>query len=183
MAGPRRQDDVVIRPRAPADDEAIARLNDAAFGTPGEAQLIEALRDAKVAAIELVAVEDARVVGHILFSVLEVAVDGRAVKALALAPMAVEPSHHRQGIGSRLVLSGLVRARADGWEAVIVLGHPRYYPRFGFSAAPRHLQAPYSGDAFMALALKPGALNGQNGRVTYPAAFTTRPRHAGPSWP
>ncbi len=173
MAGPRRQDDVVIRPRAPADDAAIARLNDAAFGTPGEAQLIQALRDSRVATIELVAVKDERVVGHILFRVLEVAVDGRAVKTLALAPMAVEPSHHRQGIGSKLVHAGLDRARTDGWEAVIVLGHPRYYPRFGFSAVPPHLQAPYSGDAFMALALKPGALDGQRGRVVYPAAFAT----------
>lgn len=172
MAGPRRQDDVVIRPRAPADDAAIARLNDAAFGTPGEARLIQALRDAGVAAIEWVAVEGSGVIGHILFSVLDVMIDGRTVKALALAPMAVEPAWHRQGIGSRLVRAGLGQARRGGWEAAIVLGHPRYYPRFGFSAArARHLQAPYSGDAFMALALQPGALDGQSGRVVYPAAF------------
>jgi putative acetyltransferase len=172
MAGARRQDDVVIRPRTLADDDAITQLNDAAFGAPGEARLIQALRDAGVAAIELVAVEDACVVGHILFSVLEVAVDGRAVTALALSPMAVEPARHRQGIGSRLVNAGLGRARDHAWKAVIVLGHPRYYPRFGFSSAQaRHLQAPYSGDAFMALALRPGALDGRSGRVVYPAAF------------
>lgn len=172
MAGPRRQDNVVIRPRAPADDDAIAHVNDIAFGTPGEARLVRALRDARVVAIELVAVEDARVVGHILFSVLEVAVDGRAVKALALAPMAVEPSRHHRGIGSELVRAGLGRARADGWEAIIVLGHPGYYTRFGFSAAQaRHLQTPYAGDAFMALALQSGALDGQRGSVVYPAAF------------
>jgi putative acetyltransferase len=172
MAGPRRQDDVVIRPRTPADDPAIARLNDEAFGTPGEARLIQALREAGLAAVELVAADDTGVVGHILFSVLELAVDGRAVKALALAPMAVAPTHQRMGIGSTLVRAGLERARADGWDAVIVLGHPRYYPRFGFSAAlARHLEAPYSGAAFMALALQPGALDGQGGRVIYPAAF------------
>jgi putative acetyltransferase len=162
----------VIRPRTPADDRAIARVNDAAFGTAGEARLVQALRDAGAAAIELVAVEDARVVGHILFSALEATIDGRPVKALALAPMAVEPARHRQGIGSKLVRAGLEQARAGGWEAVIVLGHPRYYPRFGFSAAQaRHLQAPYSGDAFMALALRPGALDGQSARVVYPASF------------
>jgi putative acetyltransferase len=125
-----------------------------------------------MAAIELVAVEGPSIVGHILFSILEVTVDGRAVKTLALAPMAVEPARHRQGIGSALVHAGLDRARTDGWEAVIVLGHPRDYPRFGFSAAQaHHLQAPYSGDAFMALALRPGALDGQTGHVVYPAAF------------
>lgn len=135
--------------------------------------MIEALRDSEVAAIELVAFEGARVVGHILFSVLGVTIDDRVVKALALAPMAVDPSHQRQGIGSALIRAGLEQARVDGWEAVIVLGHPRYYPRFGFTAAQaRHLEAPYSGDAFMALALRPGALDGQRGRVVYPAAFS-----------
>jgi putative acetyltransferase len=135
--------------------------------------LIEALRDSEVAAIELVAFEGARIVGHILFSALDVAIDNRAVKALALAPMAVHPSHQRQGIGSALVRAGLEQAHADGWDAVIVLGHPRYYPRFGFTVAQtRHLEAPYSGDAFMALALRPGALDGHRGRVVYPAAFS-----------
>jgi putative acetyltransferase len=165
--------DLVVRPRTVTDDNTIARINEIAFGAPDEARLIRALREADAAAIEMVAIENAQLVGHILFSVLEVTVDGSAVKALALAPMAVEPSHQRQGIGSALVRAGLERARVDGWEAVIVLGHPRYYPRFGFTAAQaRHLEAPYSGDAFMALALRPGALDGQRGRVVYPAAFS-----------
>ena len=72
--------------------------------------------------------------------------------------------------------SGVARAEAGGWEAAIVLGHPHYYPRFGFSAAlARHLAAPFSGDAFMALALRPGALDGKTGRVVYPAAFDSLP--------
>jgi putative acetyltransferase len=164
--------DLIVRPRAIIDDNVITRVNDVAFGTPDEARLIRALREANAAAIELVAIDNARIVGHILFSVLDVAIDNRVVKALALAPMAVGPSYHRQGIGSALVHTGLEQARADGWEAVIVLGHPRYYPRFGFAAAQtRHLEAPYSGEAFMALELRPGALDGQRGRVVYPAAF------------
>src|SRR5882757_8298422 len=82
------------------------------------------------------------------------------------------PDRRRRGIGSALVRGGLDLARARDWRAVIVLGHQGYYPRFGFSAALAHpLKAPFSGDAFMALELAPGALQGEEGRVTYPPAF------------
>jgi putative acetyltransferase len=173
MGRPRRQDDVVtIRPRMPADDAAIARVVDDAFGGPAESRLVQALRDAALAAIELVADEDS-VTGHILFSPLAVTIDGRPVKTLALAPLAVRPDRQRRGIGGSLVRDGLDRARAAGWEAVIVLGDPAYYVRFGFAAAQaRHLQAPFSGEAFMALALSPGALEGRAGRVAYPPPFS-----------
>jgi putative acetyltransferase len=83
----------------------------------------------------------------------------------------VRPDRQRRGIGGALIRAGLDRARGEGWEAVIVLGDPAYYPRFGFSAAQAcHLAAPFSGEAFMALALRPGALDGV-GRVVYPPAF------------
>ncbi|HTB37065.1 MAG TPA: N-acetyltransferase [Reyranella sp.] len=151
-----------------ADDSAIRRLNDDAFGGPSESRLIEDLR----AAVELVAVENGDIVGHILFSVLATTIDRQAVPALALAPMAVRPDRQRQGIGSVLVHAGLRLARERDWRAVIVLGHKEYYPRFGFSAAlARPLEAPFSGDAFMALELAPGTLRGAKGRVAYPPAF------------
>jgi putative acetyltransferase len=163
---------VSIRPREPSDDATIAEMNDLAFGGPAEAQLVAALRASGGAAIELVAAEEGEIVGHILASTLDVTVDGRVVKALALAPMAVRPGRQRSGIGSALVRAGLDQARAESWGAVIVLGHPDYYPRFGFSAAlARHLAAPFAGNAFMALALREGALDGRAGRVVYPAAF------------
>jgi putative acetyltransferase len=173
MAEPQQRDDAMtIRPREPDDDAAIAAVNDLAFNGIGEARLVAALRNSGVAAIELVATEHAEVVGHILFSVLEVTVDGRAPETLALAPMAVRPARQRCGIGSALVRAGLDLAQAQGWEAVIVLGHPDYYPRFGFSPElARHLAAPYAGDAFMALALRQGALDGVDGRVVYPPPF------------
>jgi len=123
---------VTIRRRTPADDAAIVRTVDAAFGGPAESTLVRTLRDPGLAAIELVAAEDA-VVGHALFSVLEVMVAARRVKALALAPVAVQPDRQRRGIGSALIRDGLGLARADGWDAVIVLGDPAYYARFGFS--------------------------------------------------
>jgi putative acetyltransferase len=172
MAGPRRQDPlVIVRARHPADDGAIVALNDGAFGGSYESHLIGRLRVADLAAIELVATDGAAIVGHILFSALPVTVEQRAVRALALAPMAVAPGRQRSGIGSALVGAGLDQARRQHWQAVVVLGHPHFYPRFGFSAAiAAHLEAPFRGEAFMALELAPGALAGR-GRVTYPVAF------------
>ena len=161
-----------IRGRTAADDSAIRWLNDDAFGGTYESRLIEDLRAADLDAVELVPVENDDIVGHILFSVLATTIDQQAVPALALAPMAVRPDRQRRGIGSVLVRAGLSLARERDWRAVIVLGHQKYYPRFGFSAAlARPLEAPFSGDAFMALELEPGALRGEKGRVTYPPAF------------
>ena len=162
----------MIRDRQPADDEAIRRLNDAAFGGTSESQLVAGLRAERLAAIELVSVDGTDVIGHILMSTLEVSVDGKPVRSLALAPMSVQPGRQRQGIGSALVHGALGRAQLRRWQAVIVLGHPGFYPRFGFSAAlARPLASPFSGDAFMALELLPGALQGGAGRVVYPSAF------------
>jgi putative acetyltransferase len=167
---------VTIRRRRPADDDAIRRLNDAAFGGPGESKLISDLRAAGLAVIELVAVAHDEVAGHILFSELSVLSDGRPVDALALAPMAVRPDRQRAGIGAALVRAGLEAARRGNWRAVIVLGHPSYYPRFGFSAErARHLKAPFRGDAFMALEFEPGALDGAEVSVVYPPAFGVTP--------
>lgn len=161
-----------IRGRRAADDAAIRRLNDDAFGGHYESRLVEDLRAAGLDAVELVAIENDDLVGHILFSVLATTIGRQTVPTLALAPMAVRPDRQRQGIGSALVRAGLDRARDRDWRAVIVLGHKGYYPRFGFSAAlARPLRAPFSGDAFMALELAPGALQGEAGRVTYPPAF------------
>ena len=163
---------MTIRERGPADDDAIRSLNDAAFGGTYESRLIVDLRDAGLASIELVSLDGTEVVGHILLSALDVTVAGKPVRSLALAPMSVQPGRQRQGVGSTLVREALRRAQHQGWRAVIVLGHPDYYPRFGFSAAlARPLASPFSSDAFMALELVPGALKGSAGRVVYPPAF------------
>ncbi|MGE3650938.1 MAG: GNAT family N-acetyltransferase [Reyranellaceae bacterium] len=162
----------MIRERNPADDEVIREVNDAAFGGSDESRLVEDLRAAELAMIELVAVEQSAIVGHILFSRLAVALDGRPIRTLALAPMSVWPGRQRRGIGSGLVRHGLNLARERGWQAVIVLGHPGYYPRLGFSARlARPLKAPFTGDAFMTLELVPRALHGVDGQVVYPPPF------------
>jgi len=163
---------MLIREEVPSDAAAIAALNRAAFGGGYEADLIARLRADRLVIASLVAQVRAKIVGHILFSMLPTKMDGRTIRAAALAPMAVQPELQNQGIGSKLVEEGLKAARARRIEAVVVLGHPAYYPRFGFSAdLARRLAAPFSGEAFMALELVPGALDGSMGSVSYPAAF------------
>jgi putative acetyltransferase len=163
---------MLIREEVPSDAAAIAALNRAAFGGGYEADLIARLRADRLVIASLVAQVRAKIVGHILFSMLPTEMDGRTTRAAALAPMAVQPELQNQGIGSKLVEEGLKAARARRIEAVVVLGHPAYYPRFGFSAdLARRLAAPFSGEAFMALELVPGALDGSMGSVSYPAAF------------
>ena len=150
----------------------VADLNRDAFGRDAEGLLIARLRDHGLVLVERAALGAGELIGHILFSRIEVEIDGRPIRAAALAPMAVRPDRQRQGIGSRLVQDGLAQLRHIGCEAVIVLGHPGYYPRFGFSAAlAKKLDAPFSGEAFMVLELTPGTLGGFAGSVTYPEAF------------
>jgi putative acetyltransferase len=147
-------------------------VNRQAFGRADEASLVRRLRDEGLVVASLVAEQDGAVVGHLLLSWLPTVVDGHPLRTVALAPVAVLPERQRQGIGPRLVEASIETARELDIAAIIVLGHPRYYPRFGFSAAAaRGLAAPFSGEAFMALELGPGSLAGKTGSVHYPAAF------------
>ncbi len=162
----------VIRAAKPADAAAIEALNRAAFGGEDEVGIVERLRSDGLVAVELVAEQGGVISGHILLSWLPTTMDGRSVKALALAPMAVRPGLQKQGIGGRLIAAALGEAKSVGAEAVIVLGHPGYYPRFGFSAAlTQNLASSFQGEAFMALELVPAALAGRQGSVSYPSAF------------
>lgn len=160
----------MIRHARASDHAAIREINEAAFAKPDEARLIEALRDAGDVMFELVAEADGAVVGHILFSRLWA---DRTELIAALAPMAVRPDHQRKGLGGQLVERGIEACREFGAHAVIVLGHPDYYPRFGFSAqAASNVTSPYSGSpAFMALELERGTLT-EPMFVAYPDAFS-----------
>lgn len=157
-----------IRPATSDDHAAIHAVVEAAFRQPDEADLVDALRADGDALVELVAEEDGAVVGHILFSPL--ATDTGA-KFAALAPLAVQPGRQKDGLGTMLMQVGHELCRAAGVEASIVLGHPAYYPRVGYSAeAAKTVKAPFSGPSFMALALKPGALDAPVA-ITYARAF------------
>jgi putative acetyltransferase len=162
----------VIRPEAAADHAAIREVNRLAFGGEDEARLVDALRAGGYARTSLVAEEGGRVVGHVLFSDLPIVTASAAVEALALAPLAVLPSHQRRGIGTMLVREGLRACRVAGHRIVVVLGHPEFYPRFGFSAKRAdRLKSPFPGPAFMAVELVPNALEGVTGEVRYPQPF------------
>lgn len=163
---------ISIRPESPADLEAIRQVNRLAFHQDEEARLVDALRDGGYIQVSLVAEQDEQIVGHVVFSDLPIITDFGTVPALALATMAVVPEFQRRGIGSQLVRCGLDVCREQGHRIVIVLGHPEFYPRFGFSPeVAQPLLSPFSGEAWMALELVPGALDGVAGRVEYPPPF------------
>jgi len=165
--------DLDIRPESDQDRQAVWNVNRAAFEAEEEANLVDALRDGGYVEVSLVAEVDNEIVGHILFSRLPVITKVGTVQTVSLAPMAVLPSHQRRGIGSRLVEVGLEACRKHGHKIVVVLGHPEFYPRFGFSAKlARPLESPFGGEeAWMARELVSGALDGVDGRVEYPPPF------------
>ncbi len=136
---------MIIREARPGDHAAIRDVLAAAFNGAAEADLVEQLRTAGYAEIELVAEEGGEIVGHILFSPMEA-----PFRALGLAPLSVLPHAQRQGIGSTLVERSHEMARADGWDAIFVLGDPDYYRRFGYSPeAAKPFDCAYSGPHFM----------------------------------
>jgi putative acetyltransferase len=125
---------IEIRDEQPGDIAAIREVNRQAFGQDDEGRIVDSLRDNGAATLSLVAADGGVVVGHIMFSPLSI---GQAT-GVGLGPMAVAPSHQRQGIGSRLVQAGIERLRTSGCPFVVVIGHADFYPRFGFQPAAAH---------------------------------------------
>jgi putative acetyltransferase len=162
---------MIVRPEAPADHDAIDAVHQQAFGQPGEAALVRALRREAKPYLGLVAELETRVVGQIAFS--PVSIEGGSPPALGLGPLAVLPGHQRSGIGSALVREGLRRCAALA-QIVVVLAHADYYPRFGFRpASPLGLRyrSEIFDPSFFVLELAPGALSGITGWVRYHEAF------------
>ncbi|NQT96262.1 MAG: N-acetyltransferase [Candidatus Marinimicrobia bacterium] len=165
---------MLIRAEKDSDRDAVYAVNVSAFETPSEANLVDALREQAQPVVSLVAEDNGQVAGHIMFS--PVSLSGYPnLKIMGLAPMAVVPEHQRKGIGSALVRAGLEQCRQLDFTAVVVLGHPEYYPRFGFSPSDRFgIDSEYElpVEVFMALELQPEALSGKTGRVKYHTAFS-----------
>ena len=150
-------------------------LNLAAFGESAEADIVDSLREACPDALSLVAVENDRVLGHVFFSPAIISGDEKLSQGMGLAPMSVLPERQRQGIGSMLVESGVAALRENSCPFIIVLGHPEYYPRFGFVPASRSgLSCQWEGvpaEAFMVLILDEAAMVGVSGTARYRDEF------------
>lgn len=163
-----------IRLQEATDVPHVRRINELAFGQPLEADLVERLTAACPDVLSLVADDDG-IVGHILFTPVVIEHVGRRVAGRGLAPMAVLPGRQRQGIGSALVRRGLEILGADRCPFVVVVGHPGYYPRFGFERASAHgLRSPWEGipdEAFMVRILDAAAMENVSGVVRYRPEF------------
>lgn len=162
-----------IRTEKECDRQQVRSINVAAFESPAEADLVDALRQRAQPIVSLVAEEDDEVVGHIMFS--PVTLPGRPdLMLMGLGPMAVAPAHQGKRFGSALVKAGLDRCRDLEVSAVVVLGHPDFYPRFGFSPSTRFgIDSEYDvpEEVFMAIELKRESLKKITGTVSYHGAF------------
>jgi putative acetyltransferase len=164
-----------IRTEKLEDVEAVRKVNIAAFDRENEANLVDRLRGIS-STLSFVAVQSDRIVGHIFFS--RVSVVGKCssnLSMLGLAPVAVLPDYQRQGIGTLLIREGLKECVRSGFQAVVVLGHPDFYPRFGFVPASRKsLGCEYDvpDENFMVLELESGALQDCSGTVKYRSEFS-----------
>jgi len=163
---------MLVRNERPEDCAAIRLVNEEAFGRHDEVDLIDRLRAQGVVLASFVAEVEGMIAGHILFSRMSIETTDKSIEAVALAPVAVIPKFQRQGIGTLLMSHGLDWLRGGIEQIVLVLGHPDYYQRFGFSTdKARLIESPFNPKSFMALELKPNALEGIRGKVCYPEAF------------
>ncbi len=162
---------MIVRAETPADPAAVRHLHTTAFTTPEEAALVDALRAGASPLVSLVAEDDGRVIGHVMFS--PVTLPGHPdFRLMGLAPLAVLPTHQRRGVGAALARAGLDRCREIGVGAVFVLGDPKYYGRFGFVRADG-FGCPFDAPSedWMDVELEPGYLSGATGPTRWHPAF------------
>jgi len=161
---------IEVRQERAKDIEAIRDVNKRAFGQDHEGNIVDALRSNGAALLSLVATLDDRVVGHIMYSPATIG----DVTGAALGPMSVLPEHQRQGIGSQLVSAGTQKLKASGCPFIIVLGHPNFYPRFGFRRASSlavKCEWDVPDEVVMLLLLDESKMQGASGLVKYRHEF------------
>lgn len=167
----------IIRKESASDHPKVYELNKIAFGQDNEAKLVDLLRnsDSFIPELSLVVALGNKIVGHILFTKIRIkSDDDKEFDSLALAPMAVKPEFQKQGIGAKLIQTGLLKAKELGHKSVIVLGHEHYYPKFGFVPAKKwKIKAPFDvpENVFMGIELVADGLKNVTGTVQYPKEF------------
>ena len=166
---------VTIREERAGDIAAIRAVNETAFGRPQEVELIDALRKNHGVLLSLVATLHGQMVGHIIYSPVTVGVEGKSVIGAGLGPMAVLPEFQRRGIGGKLIEAGNRKLHERGCPFIVVLGHPEYYPRFGFKAAAVYglkCQWDVPADVFMVIVTHRTKMTGISGVVRYRPEFS-----------
>jgi putative acetyltransferase len=168
---------IAVRRERMGDAEPIRSVNTRAFGQTEEAGIVDTLRHRCPEGLSWVAVRDDQVVGHVLFTPAVIESETRVVHGMGLAPLAVLPEVQGQGIGSQLVRAGLAEMAQAKQPFVIVLGHPGYYPRFGFVRASGYgIVSEYENvpdEAFMILVLDEVALKAVSGVAKYRPEFAS----------
>jgi putative acetyltransferase len=165
---------MLIRQETKNDHKAIRELNNGAFGSTEESYLIDRLRTDSLVLLSLVADDGGEVIGHILFSRILIEQPGKQppIAAVALAPMCVSSVHQKRGVGGALIQQGLRILKQKGETIVFVLGHNKYYPKFGFTPElAARFKSEHSGGNFFAVELQPGWAAGKSGTIRYPEAF------------
>ncbi len=161
---------IILRPEQPSDRPLVFEVVERAFGKPKEAELVDLIRDRGNSRIALVAYDEASMVGYLLASPISFD-PANTLNCLAIGPLAVMPERQGEEIGSKLMRQAIHMASEQGVDAIFLLGHPSYYPRFGF--APTHITNEYGAtDAFMALELRDGCLDGLNALAKYVSEFS-----------
>jgi putative acetyltransferase len=158
-----------IRKERPGDEKAVFDVNYRAFGQDPEPKAVDALRKNCPEGISLVAEEEGKIIGHILFTPAWIETAQKTVHGMGLAPLAVAPECQRKGVGTALIQSGIEELRAADTPFIVVIGHPGYYPKFGFEKGSKYgFRSEYDevpDDAFMLLVFQPEAIQGIRGTI------------------
>ena len=163
---------MIIRSEEPEDIKGIRKVNIEAFETHEEADLVDALRDAGAFVISLAAVDDSEIIGHILFTAATL--EGSEAKIFGIGPMGVLPEQQGKGVGTRLMEAGLEECKTKDADAVIVLGYPEFYTKFGFAPSVEFdIKSEFDvpPEVFMVRELRKGALDGKSGTIKYHRLF------------
>jgi len=167
---------ITIRREEESDKQRILEITRLAFESDGEPKLLERIWKSEdyIPELSLVAVDDGQVVGHIIFTVMKIVTDDEDIPALCLGPISIVPERQRQGIGGDLMRHGMAECQRLGHHIIVLVGHPDYYPRFGFKSAGERglslkIEAPP--EAFMVYEGISGALDGVTGTVVFSSTF------------